>query len=173
MSDLPAVQAGSKAETGDGHPSSSHSRSAAGTSTLSAGHSPTAIRAVGKFRKALTGIEAASAVVSRARALEHVERTHPRVPGTLSRAVAAEPVVARNKESGALEQVSTFGTAWVWCDCLAHCDGEVQRAWFPNLCRRLLETSCELPGGDPRAPYDSAMTCSSRCSRCSTPETMP
>ena len=66
----------------------------------------TAAAFTGKMKRSVAKVEQAAIVVSRARALEHVEMTHPRIPGTVHTVKIKEPLFTRDKETGKLRKVS-------------------------------------------------------------------
>jgi hypothetical protein len=59
----------------------------------------------GKMKHAVKKVEQAAIVVSRARALEHVEHNHPRVPGSLHTVKVMESIYKRDEEQGKLVKV--------------------------------------------------------------------
>lgn len=69
-----------------------------------------AIAFAGKMKHAIHKVEQAAIVVSRARALEHVEHNHPRIPGSVHTVKVLEPIYKRDEERGTLIKVSSLQT---------------------------------------------------------------
>jgi len=98
-----AALGGSRAPTAITNPLTAASARAASGSP--AGGFSLASKFAGKLKRSVKKIEEAAVVVSRARALERVDKTHPRVPGTVRRVIVTEPMYKKNSETGKLEKV--------------------------------------------------------------------
>ena len=67
-----------------------------------------------KLKNKAKKLRESAIVISRARALENMERNHPRVPGTAHTASIREPIFRRDDAKGKLIRVSSFLVIGYW-----------------------------------------------------------